>query len=248
MRQRVILRSVILVGLGALLVTLSPGCKDPDSEMFIQGVLAPSEGDCSYTFSSDAKILVQGTMDIAIKADDYVGVVLVGNQLVRRGNAVEQVRTETSRVVLKTAEVSIENAAGSVVKSYSVPISGFANPGTGDTPGFGGASVVLLDANTARSIGGDLGVHRITSRVRVFGTTIGGSDVQSSEYPFQIEVCAGCLISYSPANDDPTIEGPDCALRTESTATTALCNAGQDGPVPCELVCALNPALCPAEP
>ena len=58
-----------------------------------------------------------GTLDLALR-DSYVASILVGNQLTERGSR-NQLRTETSRVRLEGAEVTLEDANGNELATFS---------------------------------------------------------------------------------------------------------------------------------
>jgi hypothetical protein len=78
----------------------------------------------------------------------------------------------------------------------------------------------------------------VVVKVRVFGTTLGGEDVESAELLFPIEVCDGCLVSFPSSDLDPAVSGTQCKRAADmdaptSTETDSPCNLGIDFPVSC---------------
>jgi hypothetical protein len=83
-------------------------------------------------------------------------------------------------------------------------------------------------------------------RIRIFGTTLGGQDIESGDYDFPIQVCDGCLISYPSSAQDPSAPAGvylcSPAAEEESEATTQVCYPGQDEVIPCTECAAFNTA------
>jgi hypothetical protein len=225
-----------LLGAGGLSTS---GCEDNESMLFIVGVLSAEQTDCIYTPEGGATLRTAGVLDLALRSGYRAGL-LVGSQLTQRGNR-DQLRTETARLSLKGAEVRLETASGSPIAEFTTIGTGFVHPGGGSDPGFGVATVDVIPAGAPISPG------LVLARMRVFGDTLGGEEIQSNEYSFPIRVCDGCLISY-PAEAADMTQGPGvylCALRSEDStvSTEQICHVGQDVPVPCSL-CAAQSAVC----
>ena len=103
--------------------------------------------------------------------------------------------------------------------------------------GSGGTSVTAIDAETKNRIAGQVpapapgtagtATKLVTALIKVFGTTLGGEEVESAEYQLPIRVCNGCLVAFT----------ADCTNATiDSGGQTALpCRIGQDEVVPCNL-------------
>jgi hypothetical protein len=72
---------------------------------------------------------------------------------------------------------------------------------------------------------------RINVAVRVFGETLGGQEIESSELLFPIAVCNGCLISFPTTAIDPTSNACNRGIPPEEKP----CKPGQDEPVDCRL-------------
>jgi hypothetical protein len=168
--------------LTAAMGVLGTSCVDNESSLFIRSCLFVPTDTCKVTFDSSATVRLAGLLDPA--QSDYSCPLLVGNQLVARGNAA-QLRTETSRIEIHTAVVTIYDSIKSqTYTTYSVPASGFVDPGSATTPGFGGADVLLLDRVTAREHLGET----LLSGVVLQGRTLGGLEVESAEWTFPITV------------------------------------------------------------
>ena len=231
----------MLVG---VVVVGASACADNESSIFIRQVVVPSSSDCLYTADPGGTFMSHGTMDLAFAREYWAGL-LIGNQLVQRG-ASENLRVETSRFRAEGAEVKIETTDGGLVQSFTVPVAGFADPGTGSTPGWGVVSAVLIDAGTGNALAAnpvfepgvrsDL-VSRVIAVVKVFGRTLGGQDVESGEFRFPINICYGCLVSFPPEASDPaSLTQPNCLGVSESGGgVESPCLLGQDAPVDCRL-------------
>jgi hypothetical protein len=167
---------------------------------------------------------------------------LVGNQLTERGSR-NQLRTETSRVRLEGADVTLETSTGGEVSSFSTLGTGFVNPASGTDPSYGGMFAELIPPTIS------LGDGEYVARIKAYGTTLGGQDIESGELRFPIEVCYGCLINYPGSALDKNLAADSaylCALSTadavggDDSLGTAGCNLGQDFPVSCVSCSATN--------
>jgi hypothetical protein len=230
----------LLAAAGALI----PACVHDDSTIFIRSVLAPPQSSgaagCLYTADPTQPTLSIGTLDVAL-AGRYITELLVGNQMTPQGDPV-QARTETSRVAVSGAVVTVTDAAGNQLTSYTTATSQTIDPASGSTPSYSTMAVVAVDAETiARFLGtsnnplpaGDSVVlansqQQIISNIYVFGKTLGGESVQSNTFQFPIDLCLGCLVSGLADNT--------CGSLTMA-ATSALppCQTGQDQNEDCSL-------------
>jgi len=188
-------------------------------------------------------------MDLAFTRQ-YMAGLLIGNQLVARGSA-DQLRTETSRFRAEGAEVEIETTDGSRIKSFTVPVSGFADPGRGSEPGWGLVHAVLIDAGTGESLVSSFVegqrntlVGRVVASVKVFGRTLGGQEVESAEFRFPISICYGCLVSFPADATNPDLPLPNCG--NTGSSSSDMCQVGQDEPSDCRDCQAMGgaPGLC----
>lgn len=231
-----------LIALGAFAMVLGPGCADNRSSIFIQGAMVIPQDTCTVKADSSATVLFRGTYDVAFAtttAPEYSAALLVGNQLVRRGNAAT-LRTETSRVGFYEAEITLTNSAGDPIPNgnFVVPVTGFADAASGTDPGFGAVAVTLIDATSAQNITAG---QEVIANVILRGETLGNVDVETDAWSFPITVCNGCLVAFPADADDPARPGLDCDIRDESPV---YCRMGQDAFVDCR-ACAGIPACTP---
>lgn len=224
--------ALAIAGLGAFVL---PSCAENDSMMFIVGVYARAQGACSPKAEADSPIWANGVLD-RVFANDYSAALLVGNQITERGSR-EQLRTETSRVSLKGAEVKLESLRGEpLAEPFSSTATGFVDAAQGTDPSLS----VMYASLIPPSVVGDLPAGTVVAKVRVFGTTLGGQDVESSELLFPIEVCDGCLVAYPASARDLTADGTEYVCKSATTAEDAPaadealpCQLGIDLPAPC---------------
>ncbi|MEP7123492.1 MAG: hypothetical protein ABJE95_21370 [Byssovorax sp.] len=201
---------------------IGTSCAANESSMFVRSCLFLPVDTCKVTFDPSAAERLAGTIDPA--QSDYSCPLLVGNQLVARGDS-KTLKTETSRIEIHTAVVTIYDSIKSkTYTTFSVPATGFADPGTSSQPGFGGADVLLLDRVTAREHVGET----LLSGVVLQGRTLGGIDVESAEWTFPITVTGpDQLCDFSPCQPATTM--PE-ALKT-------TCRPGVDATTDCRQGC-----------
>lgn len=235
-------KSLLAVGIASLGALVLPSCATNDSMMFIVGVIGLRSGECVAEPDGDQPLLAKGTMD-RIFASEYRAALLIGNQVTQRGSR-EQLRTETSRIVLKGAEVNLEDLVGKQLAApFSSTATGFADAAAGTDP----ARAVMFATLIPGSIAATLPRGTVLAKVRVFGDTLGGQEVESSELAFPIEICDGCLVSYPASARDLTADGTEYVCKIGTTASdgndTLPCSLGVDTPVPCT-VCSGTSAVC----
>ncbi len=230
---------LVLLGSGGAFLA---GCVDNEQSIFIQQVSAPPEGgSCTITTDAQGLFLGNGTLDVAFRVT-YEATLLVGNQLAERGSR-QQVRTESNRVAMEGSEVfAVDNGTGEVVFGpNTVPGSGFIDPSAGTDPSYGLLGTVLFLGSASSGLvaqlrSGQLAGASITSHVRVFGHTLGGTSVESGEFLFPITLCNGCLVTFPTDATDTTKTTPNCDLAASTgTTLTAPCIPGQDDVVDCRV-------------
>jgi hypothetical protein len=248
----------VLAGLsllsGAALVF--SGCVHDDSTLFVREALAPKTGggtSCVYTPDPMQTFLTSGTLDIQVQGA-YFGTFLVGNQMVPESNP-NQLQTETSTITIQGAVVRITNAQGQEIKRFTRLTSSTIPPSAGTTT-YSPVQVIIVDQGTLTDpnnadlqtlLGATLGtpaansVVRLVTYTRFFGVTLGGKSVESNEFEFPVDICKGCLISFT---NDPGTPGspravPNCFHGTTVATTTPVipCTPGQDQAVDCTFVC-----------
>jgi hypothetical protein len=243
--KRVVAQKLFLAAAGSALLG-GAGCADSESMLFVrqaQARVASGATGCTVDSSPSSLFITHGTLDLAFRTE-YTAALLVGNQLVARGNS-SQLRTETSRVEIEGAVVRLENGTNTVWGPFTVPGSGFIDPATGAAPSYGLTEAILLGSAFGNTLASDptaerYKVRRFTSVVKVVGKTLGGTPVESGEWRFPLTVCYGCLISFPPEANDTKLTRPNCLLPAGTGTTVAApCALGQDDAVDCR-VCKLS--------
>ena len=234
-------------------LALAPGCDENNSSLFIVGVIDLSASSCLAKPDTTVVTLAGGTLDVAFSSS-YSVFLLVGNQLTQRGSR-EQLRTETSRIALRGAEVTLTTLDGkTTLGTYSTAGTGFVNQAAGDVPSYAAMAVNLIPP--ALGVSETVQAARVVlAKIRVFGDTLGNASITSNELDFPINICRGCLVRYD--SRDPTQPTYKCTTGATAMQTTAAppCILGQDQPFSCTVcsatypVCldpSLNPAFAPA--
>lgn len=227
-------------------MTIGPGCADPESSLFIRQVVFTQPPDCAARAEPDGLSLLEGSLDVALRGE-YRGTILVGNQLVPRGSQ-DLIRTESNRVALHTASVLVQDVSGNTLSDFEVPITGFVDQSTGAEPGFGLATLPLVDSGAINKIRASLtkGVtRRLISTVKVRGRTLGGSELESNSFQFVVQACNGCLVRFPSDADDPAQDGVDCLASSNGNSLGSVdlpCVFGQDQPLDCRLCRGTNAA------
>jgi hypothetical protein len=219
------------------------GCTEEETGFFIQGNVQITAPACVARAESGATLVGTGLLDVALKLD-YEASLLVGNQLTPRGDKAN-LRTETQIATIAGAEVQLFRDTGELDIEFTVPASGVISPNGSEAPGFAVVFATLLPASTGDEISGEFeqegagrgAVKTRIARVKVFGETIGGLEIESSEFSYVIQVCRGCLVDF-PA---PAL-GPTGACDGGLTQNPdAPCRRGQDDPFDCRLCRGANP-------
>ena len=244
------IRSSVVLVLSAAVVAAAtaPACADNDMSIFVHGMMAPPQArttsGCTYIPDpTSTQLLGSGTMDAAL-TNGYVGVLLVGNQLIPRGDPANT-RAESNRVHLQGAVIKVQDPDGTVISEFtSTSVNGLINPQNNNTAGFSLIAVTLIDQATSQQIAGPLpdfiGRRRVEAHVKVFGRTLGGVDVESGEWSVPIDVCKGCLVDFSQNNDPLVQPQPNCKRASTAATVNLPCRVGQDEGLPCSSCLALK--------
>ena len=228
MRRPSLRRTVLSI---AALGAATGGCADNDSALFIRSVIKLEPGDCVASAQPEATSLAFGVYDIGLaETGSYFAFLLVGNQLSRQGDR-DKVRTETSRISLRGADVEVRTVEGATITTFATDGAGFADVGTATEPGYGIMPAELRPRSAAE------GLDRVNVSVRVVGETLGGTEIRSSELIFPINICRGCTVSF-PADAIDTVLGMGTC--SGEPAIPPACLEGQDALTDCRS-CAQNP-------
>jgi hypothetical protein len=208
---------VVAVGIAAL--SLSAGCRTNNSSVFIRQVPIPDpQNKCTVSADPTTAALPSGTFDTSLTSF-YQQFFLFGDQLVQRGDA-SRLRPETSRVQMFEARADIFKGGALIAEDQRTPTNGFADAANETTPGWGLALVSpLISPDVAKTIMAN-GGGQVVARVRLFGSTLGGLDVETGPFDFPIFVC-GNDATHTPCL--PKIAPPTCT-ETKDYA----CIPGQD--------------------
>ncbi len=258
-----VIRGALVAGLlGFVAAAASPACVEYPQSVVVTKVVVPTPPDSEdskfCTVDSDAPGLVSGRLDVFVR-QNYRAQLVVLNQL-RPALAKDKGRVETNNVYLLGATVRLTTVDGLPLdggalrsgNEYTVQGSGFIAASDSGTSS-GSIEVSLIDLAAATTLLGrlksDLGrnvvnpVTVVLAYVRVNGQTLGGLKVESQEFQFPIEVCAGCLLNYK--EDAP---GLGCSLPAKSSGSSGStstakgpCEPGQDQGVDCNFCASTSP-------
>lgn len=231
----------------------APACTDNDQSLFIRNVLAPAQnrqnGSCTYTDDPQQPGLFEGTLDIGVR-DNYFGVFLVGNQMIPRGDPLAA-RAESMRAHINGGIVRVTRTDGTLLREFTSSATGFADPQNNNQADFGVMGLIALDAPTAQILRDVLSAEatnarvnvrtlsiQVLSNIKVFGKTLGGTDLESAEFQFPIRVCIGCLVNFPAGVNDSSKDPRQNCLGTPTTTGAVVqvlpCFSGQDEGVNCK--------------
>lgn len=228
-----------LIGSLLFVAAVLTACADNRGSIQVRGVLLPgmkTNGSCTYDPEPTSPLQFSGTLDIGLN-NQYAPALIVQNQMIQRSNT-NQLRVETDNVQLEGATVRVTDAVGNQLANYTTTGAGFVYASNGTTPGFGAISITLVDANTIEMLrptikAGD--VKRVITFTKLFGHTLGGIKLESSEFEYPVDLCLGCLVDKTQAMD--------CSMASMTSSANAPCVVGQDQSIDCRL-CAKYFAVC----
>ena len=218
-----------LLAFGALTASMLPSCVENNSSIFIHSIDFQEPGECGCTGDPEDVSLTSGLLDTSQNQGAYVAAIRIGNQMIRSADNA-RLRVETSHVTIYEAEVEVFDSAGGSITSFSQPVTSFAFASNGTNPGFGCTFLTLIDAASIANIATP---QTVVARIKVFGETLGGNDVETGVFDFPINVCNGCLGCVEP---DPM----DCD--GEIPSETAACRVGRGVASDCRCVPGPDPA------
>jgi hypothetical protein len=256
-RTKARIASVIVAG--AVVSLSASSCVDNNGSVVVIGILAPpitasaGGGACVYTPNIIGPFLSYGTLDVAF-SQQYVPVLLLGNQLVAQANASLD-RLETDDVIVQGATVRVTDASGATLDNYTVPGDGFIPASTGGTPGLTSFATTIVSPKVSQQFaptGASALAYGVTKRlvsyVKIFGITTGGTHIESGEVGIPVDLCNGCLVTFPAGANDPALtQQPNCLATGQSGGTTVSppCITGQDQFIDCRL-CTGNAACDPS--
>ncbi len=216
-----LLAASILASFGGL---AAGGCADNESMLFIVGVIVPEPPpDCTVTPDEGATIRQGGLLDVAFTTT-YTGSLLIGNQLTRRGSR-DEIKTESSRITIRGAEVQIFTPQQTLISEYTVAATGFVNESVSSDAAYGSSAVTLIDPATGAGFANSLArgeTSAVVVEVRVFGDSLGGSEITSAKLTYPITICNECTLICPPK--DPSLDVP-CRVGNDDVLDCAACAA-----------------------
>ncbi|MSP24768.1 MAG: hypothetical protein EXR75_06300 [Myxococcales bacterium] len=231
----------VCTALGVFSLGLGAGCTENNVTLYVRHVpIADVEDKCTVSADPGGPALLGGILDKSLTTE-YSQVFLVANQLMLRGDP-DTLRPESSRVTMFEAEVTVIRNDGATLASFSVPVAGFAEEAQGTSPGFGVIQVSpVIDSLTVGArldpanptspflIDTTTGGSTVIARIRLFGRSLGGTDVETGDYDLPVFVCGAsgstpstCIPTYAPEDLEDPILSP--------------CRRGQDVPHDCRMV------------
>lgn len=216
-------------------------------------IVGNKKHDSECTFSSEAvgTYIGRGVLDLVMKSNYTLGA-LVQNQLVDTTVFAERQETDgrvnVSAIELTRASVTYQFPAGGGLEGlgqqnlagFTTFISGTVNPqGSKAVPIhlFSPAMVTALTENLPpRDSENPFPEGLVLTRVTLHGTTLDGSEIESSEFTFPVRVCKGCLLSF-PAAAVLGEGNPNCRNLEGADAIITECQGflGQDEAYDCRL-------------
>jgi hypothetical protein len=219
------------------------GCTEEQTSFFIEANVKIDPPECIARAEGSVTRLLGGSLDVGLTLE-YEATLLVGSQLAPRGDKTN-LRSETMITTITGAEVHLYTDVGEpdpYSPEFTVPATGVILPSASADPGYGVVTATLIPAATGDGLAGELngrGERRTrVAVVSVFGTTIGGLEIESSEFTYVISVCEGCLVDF-PADAISTTDGSCFGSTTDSQVVP--CRFGQDQGVDCRICSGANP-------
>ena len=249
------------IGVASAFASLIPSCAENNQTIFIRQIQALHAPDCTVTGDVQAFTTPTGFLDVGV-ASSYVVYPLVGNQMLARGDS-KQNKVEPNRVQIQGAEIELVEPTGDKLggiggfpNPYTVIASGTIDPTTSADAVYNFTAVelippVFLQAYRKTLATAGIGASRtIHAKIKVFGKTLGNTEVETGVFTYPINVCYGCSVFVPAEAVDPKLGGRNCAgTSTTSTTTTSktICIAGQDDRTDCRACTGSIPLCTPCD-
>ncbi len=257
--RRIIGAAALALGIGGTLTACAENTPEiyvVANQVFTDTCEVPSVGGTTFR--------TRGTLDLFI-GSSYLAIPRVENTLVESESAgfntsaggsrdgLSGTDWEANHINLQRAVVKFDapDALGvPVPRQLEVEISGAISPGEAATvaiqaitPSIGQTlanSVLLRENRTSLTI---------NLRIKFYGQTVTGRDVDSNEFVYPVELCYGCLVDIPPEAIDPTYPiQPNCRAATSPAAENRACVEGQDEAVDCRYICPQRTATLNGDP
>lgn len=248
------------IGVASAFFSLIPSCADNNQTIFVRQVQALRAPDCTITPDVTAFVTPTGFLDVGV-ATSYTIYPLVGNQLQARGD-VRQAKTEPNRVLIEGAEIELVEPTGAPLggvaglpNPYTVIATGTIDPSTSADAVYNWTAVevmppVFLQAYRRTLAAQGVGTSRtIHAKIRIYGKTLGNTEVETGIFTYPINVCYGCSVFVPTDAVDPLTTGRNCKGTSEGggTTTRTVCIAGQDSSTDCRVCQGVIPLCTPCD-
>ena len=215
----------------------SPSSQEPS--LFLEGALTLDSQTCVAEAEARAPMLAGGILDLAFRSN-YAATLLVKNLAARPGSS-----TDTERVALRSAEITLSTLDGAVLAEYASVGAGFVDASSGATAY--AAMPITVIPPALPQIDQFASAGTVLAKIRALGESTNGTMLTSTELAFPIRVCKGCLVEYPvSALDTMQPAGSSYLCTTAASAAGAQpapCVVGQDVSFSCVL-CAASLGLC----
>lgn len=234
------------IGVASAFSSMIPSCAENNQTIFIRQIQALRAPDCTVTADVQSIVTPTGFIDVGV-ATSYVVYPLIGNQMLSKGDP-RQSKAEPNRVQIQGAEIELVEPTGAPLAGigglpnpYTVIASGTLDPATASEAVYNWTAVEVMPAAfiqayrrtlSASGIGTSRTVH---ARIKVFGKTLGQTEVETGVFTYPINVCYGCSVVVPAEAVDAKLPGRNCQA-TAVTATTnsrTVCIPGQDQATDC---------------
>jgi hypothetical protein len=254
------IRLATALGIASAFSSLIPSCADNNQTIFIRQIQALRAPECNITPDVTAFTTPTGFLDVGV-ATSYTVYPLIGSQLAARGD-LRQNKTEPNRVLIEGAEIELVEPTGAPLAGlgglpnpYTVIATGTIDPSVSSDAVYGWTAVelippVFLQAYRKTLAAGGIGSSRtIHAKMRVFGKTLGNTEVETGIFTYPINVCYGCSVFVPVDAVDPKLGGRNCRAVTEGSTTQSktVCVAGQDQATDCRVCQGVIPLCTPCD-
>ncbi|GAC1570681.1 MAG: hypothetical protein NVS3B20_23570 [Polyangiales bacterium] len=237
--------SKVRFALGLLVgtVALNASCAENNETLFVRRIQAIAQPTCAATNDPTTIGVSTGVMDVALTST-YAAAPLVGSQLIAKGDP-KTSRAEPNRVLIKGAEIHLTTEGGAEIAPLFTSLgTGVVDPTLSADAGYGVMVVNLIPASIGKKLRDQLRGRgygsslTVLASFNVFGTTLGNTEVKTTNFVFPITVCYGCLVDFSGDINDPTLGTPgvpNCLKAPKEGTLPLFCLQGQDTAVDCRL-------------
>lgn len=250
--------------LAAAITTLTVGCAEDVPEIYIVQNQIPDDAcEVSANAAGGGSFRARGVLDIAV-TNSYVMYPLVQNVLVPSeeveftglgggAGGLQGTEWEANSITLTRAVAEFDGPAalGISGREVEIPLSGSMTPAD-----FTAVELEVIPSTFATILADSPLLQNpfdratLLVRIKFFGITAAGREVDSNQFTYPIEICRECLIDIPLEAIDVSQPLPNCANLSSTTeqgedGTVTIstdiepgCTPGQDEPIDCRLVCA----------